>query len=196
MTLAKYLSDPLRCRAAAWAPLYGGVYVTVVPLIDETSGLLASLTYRGALVAAAHFGARLPSHVEMVALDRAGFLLRPVTLPATSDMDSLAWERRHTDGIRKQLALWDGRTPLVNAGKHWIAGASSGHAKLMGWDPDGAGPLPFIQAGTGEPHNDMHHDYGTTTMLVRDTPLPPDASALALFLGGIEPSTSSSPEVA
>lgn len=176
------LSDVSDC--AGWTRV-GSVWMTRLPLLDTASDTFAELTYALALSAAAAFGARLPSRSDIIALNIAALRLHPRPLPTVgmvhgwsetqidayrnANMGGLEWSRLHTGMVRDQLAVaaWDGRCPVANAGKHWIAGAPPGRAYLMGWWEGGA----FIQNGTtaGQgPHNDQHHDYGTTTMLVRD----------------------------
>lgn len=52
-----------------------------------------------------------------------------------ASMRSEAWCRLHDAAVAGALAAarWDGARPVAGAGKHWVAGAPSGRAYLMGW---------------------------------------------------------------
>ena len=179
-----YITSAENVVVPAWTSI-GADQFSVEPLRDATGGL-AHLTYRGALAAAAAAGAELPTHDDIVALANAakasGFELNPVILPGASAelmaegakpgdsaMVTLRWAQIHDAAVQAQLDArgWDGTKPVANAGKHWMAGAPPGRAYLMGWRlPKGT----FIQSGIASgqgPHDDGHHDYGTTTVFVK-----------------------------
>lgn len=170
-----------------WYPLADGLEVTL-PLVDRAhklddgTHLFARLTYAGALAAAELLGGRLPTRDEVRLLHAVGLQLEPVTMPITGE---LAGSEKHDREVWFRLASqgWDGGRPVSGAGKHWIAGAPPGRAYLAGWwtsklerytPPPGktghrSGP-GFVQDGATSgpgPHGDQHHDYGTTTILVR-----------------------------
>ena len=170
----------------AWLP-FGAGEITALPLSDRRTGGFAHLSYRRALEAAALYSARLPTREEVFELHSIGLRLRPYVLPGAlclprgtneqamreRHMASEAWARLHDSAVMAQLdALgWDGSRPVSNAGKHWIQPCPRGRGRLCGWfgfdsmsDPD----VP-IQAGTDPrgTHDDGHHDYATTTLLVR-----------------------------
>jgi len=180
---ASYITSQESVIVPEWTRV-GNDQFTAIPLRDASTGGLAHLTYAGALEAARAAGAELPTHDDIVALSNAarsaGFELDPVILPngqLTSEgfkpgdpaMVSLRWAQIHDAAVQAQLDRrgWDGKSPVSNAGKHWIAGAPPGRAYLMGWRRrDGT----FIQSGTSTgqgPHDDQHHDYATTTILVK-----------------------------
>lgn len=174
-----------------FVPLAPGVEVTHHPLEDASrpSGL-AHLSYRDALAYAATVGARLPTRAEVVELhevaEAAGTELAPCILPDSEmraagakpgdpAMSTLAWCDYHDMLVVGwiKMSLPDQDTPVANAGKHWIGPAPPGKAALCGWwvadlRPFGGHGAGFVQSGTGFPHDDEHHDYGTTCMLVRD----------------------------
>lgn len=58
---------------------------------------------------------------------------------------------------------------VAGIGKHWVAGAALGAARICGW-PRADGSL--IQQGIADNHNELHHDYATTTLVVRDVGMP------------------------
>lgn len=178
-----YVTAPENVVVPAWTAL-GSDQVLAEPLRDALTGGLAHLTYKGALAAAAANGAELLTHDDVVALSTAaraaGYELDPVILPTAAlqaegyrsgdpAMVTRRWAEIHDAAVQAQLDRrgWDGTKPVSNAGKHWIAGAPPGRAYLMGWRmPSGA----FIQAGVASglgPHDDGHHDYATTTVLVK-----------------------------
>lgn len=159
--------------------------------------LFARLDYRSALVWCERNGCRLIDKLELDAYRRASTVLRPVLLPdfaqrkasprrpGESDqawdirlragMTSVAWSQRHDEKVWEQLSAlrWNGTTLVFGAGKHWIHGAPQGRSWLMGWWRGTETPAreeywqkpPQTPNG---PHDDRHHDYGTTTLVVRD----------------------------
>jgi hypothetical protein len=155
----------------------GSVWITQHPVEDPAGPGLAHLTYAGALEVAAAHGARLPTREEVLELHQvaaaAGAELVPVILPDAElraqgcvpgdpAMASRAWCDRHDSRVLEHIVAIDADVPVANAGKHWIGPAPAGKAALCGWWMGGI----MIQSGLGFPHNDQHHDYGTTTMLV------------------------------
>jgi hypothetical protein len=195
MTLvAPYITDPANVTCQRWSQV-DDAWFSTEPLRDTTTGLYARLTYRDALAACARLGGTLPGHDDVVRLhdDAAAGLaleLTPVTLPDTDQLGAsgipnaeaaiatfrnahmigLPWAQRHDGRVRGQLdqRQWDQVRRLANCGKHWIAGAPPGRAYLMGWWSGGA----FIQAGVvggPGPHDDLHHAYGTLTLVRRLT---------------------------
>ena len=88
-------------------------------------------------------------------------------------MASAEWCARHDAKVEaaKQAKRFDGTLPVMNAGKHYVGGAPAGRAWLKGWWSGKAyiqhGPWSPTDAG---PHSDIgSRDYGTTTMVVRET---------------------------
>ncbi len=162
--------DAADVHPAGWERLPSGAWVTRHPLLDADRGgaALAHLTYRDARHVAEIHGARLPTRAEVyeateVARER-GVLLRPVTLSHGPEMVTLAHADLHDRLVAEQLGRWDGRSIVACAGKHWVAGASPGRARIAGWWADGR----YIQGGYSDIHDDQHHDYATTTVLARD----------------------------
>lgn len=161
--------DPLH----GWVPLPSGVEITARPLVDDTGATdWARLTYRDALAVAARFGGRLPTREEVLeSIERADVVLHPVTLSYGPEMVTLAHAQEHDRRVREQLGgLPKGSRPrplvVAGIGKHWVAGAAPGRARICGWMRPDTGRL--IQAGTTDVHDDLHHDYSTTTLVVRD----------------------------
>jgi peptidoglycan hydrolase-like protein with peptidoglycan-binding domain len=89
-----------------------------------------------------------------------------------ASMRSEAWCRLHDDTVATALAAarWDGGRPVAGAGKHWVAGAPSGRAYLMGWWQGGKWIQPRPPVGARGFHDDLYTDYATTTLLVRRSP--------------------------
>lgn len=186
MTVVPYVTDPSAIDCPPWVPL-GERWITLEPLRDNATGGYAHLTYAGALDAAAALGARLPSVDDIMRLHAVGHELRPVTLPSiamlheagipmsaidayrNANMCGIDWCRIHDDAARAQLASWDGRKPLANAGKHWVCGAPPGRAYLMGWWMGGRWIQPPPAPGSQGPHDRGHTDYSMCTILVRDS---------------------------
>lgn len=177
-------------RIDAWVALSGTHEITRAPLLDASQELLfARLDYRDALIFAESVGATLPTKAQMIELLKVGYLLRPVILPSAAQrarvprckgetelayetrlrlpMSSVGWCRVHDEAVAQRLTgIWDGRAPLVNAGKQWIAGAPKGRAYLMGWYSGDSWIQSGAVSGPG-PHDDRHVDYSMCTMLVR-----------------------------
>lgn len=161
---------------AGWAQLRPGTSVTRLPLVDVDTGLFARLVYADAELVAQRIGGRLPTREEVHELVRVGHLITPTTLSFGPEMVTRDHARRHDDEVRRKLdeTRWDGRRPVMNAGKHWIAGATGQNVRICGWWFQGR----MIQAGLGDnPHHlgaaRSHHDYGTTTLVVIDGDDPP-----------------------
>ena len=202
MTVHRTSPDAAEVHASGWAEFEPGWEVTRLPLVDsKAGGLFARLTYRDAMAAAARLGGGLPTAAQMDRLHLASIVLRPYPLPAGPQMTSLEWSQKHDAAVWAALSTWDRDAPVAGAGKHWIAGAPAGRAHLMGWwaadvrrfGSARSGPgwvQQPSQPGSPGPHLDSHHDYGTTTLLVRpalhDTdPAPrPGAGWLASVLDG------------
>ena len=136
----------------------------------------ARLTYRDAVRLADERGMQLLSADALEAMREGATVLRPVTLPATNDMRSAEWSRRHDERVSALLEGVHG--PVIGIGKHWIAGAPPGRAWLMGWWVDDVAAYGSTRKGPGwvQPrpapgsrgaHDDLHHDYATTTILMR-----------------------------
>ncbi len=196
--VAPYITAPADVVApASWSKV-GAADLSSEPLRDRKTGGYAHLTYAGALTAARALGAELPSREDLDALadaaKAAGTELAPVILPdgalsrsvgidpanaaavnafRNANMTGEAWARIHDERVRAQLVArrWDGKGPVANAGKHWIAGAPPRRSYLKGWRVG----QKFIQTGPSKPgtdegpHDDRHHDYGTTTVLKRSS---------------------------
>lgn len=157
----------------SWVEVAPGVQMANRPLWDRTTGLWARLTYRGAVATTASLGCRLPTQSEVMRYTQIaiahGVCLKPVTLSYGPEMIGLAHAVEHDRRVLQQLdAMTDERRAdaVANIGKHWVAGAAPGRARICGWW-DGR---KFIQAGGADVHGDTHHDYATTTMVVRDKP--------------------------
>jgi hypothetical protein len=154
-----------------WLPLPSGVLVTRLPLTDAATGLYARLTYRDALEVAKAMGGRLPTREEVYELTAEacehGVVVKPVTLSYGPEMVTRAHAEKHDAKVRERLTAlaWDGVVPVCGVGKHWVAGASPGKARIAGWW-DGQ---KHIQGGFSDIHGDTHHDYATTTLVVRET---------------------------
>ncbi len=171
----------------------GDVEMTVEPLRDRRGGY-ARLTYKGATEAAEGSASTLPTPANLIAFSDAARTARseltPVTLPdaamlrsaaidpkdqalvnafRSSQMGGEAWAQEHDKKVeaQKKAIQWNGASPLSNAGKHWVGGAKSGRALLMGWRTKDGWIQPAPPMDSNGPHNDLHHDYGTTTLLVR-----------------------------
>ena len=165
-----------------WVTLAPGLLITHHPIEDPQGPGLAHLTYRDALALADRLGARLPTRAEVLELHElaaaAGTEIAPVILPdahlraqgcvpGDPRMVTRAWCDRHDAAVLLAIAgLADQETAVANAGKHWIGPAPTGRAALCGWWQGGA----LIQSGLGAPHDDLHHDYATTCILIMDTP--------------------------
>lgn len=163
--------------------------ITCLPLMDRSRGGFAHLTYRDALAVAAREGAELPTRDEILELHRVGLRLLPVILPDAEmlrdnprlkgeterayqtrirePMASQAWCDRHDGTVLAKLSSWtNDHQPVSGAGKHWLRGAPPGRAYLMGWHDGRRWIQSGLSSGPG-PHDDMHHDYATTTILTR-----------------------------
>jgi hypothetical protein len=158
--------------------------------------IFARLTYAGALEVAAREGAALISGPQVAELQQKGIQVGGVYLPdaairaaaagplarrpgepmeewdqrlRNAGMTSLSWALHHDAVFWSRLGSWPAGALVAGAGKHWVAGAPTGRAWLMGWWDASTGK--FIQGlpnpGDAGFHDDSHHDYGTTTVLVR-----------------------------
>lgn len=176
MTVVPYVTRPADAALASaggdgWLPLPSGVLVTRLPLLDASTGLYARLTYRDAFEVARRMGGRLPTREEVYELTAEarehGVVLKPVTLSFGPEMVSRAHAETHDAKVRARMTAlaWDGVVPLAGVGKHWVAGASPGKARIAGW----WNGLQHIQGGFSDIHGDTHHDYATTTLVVRET---------------------------
>lgn len=180
MSLIPYITDPASIVLPRWVPLVSGLEILHHPVEDPTGPGLAHLTYRAALEVASASGARLPTRAEVLLLhgvaSTAGTELVPCILP-DADMRAAGmvpgdprmvtreWCEKHDAAVLEAIDEMHGYdAPFANAGKHWIGPAPLGRAALCGWWQHGS----FIQSGLGAPHDDQHHDYATTTMLVRE----------------------------
>ncbi len=187
----RYETDLSSVECSGWLK-WGALWVTAEPLRDADTGGYAHISYRRALEAATAFDARLPTRDDVIALFDASIVLRPVILPddamcraagwdgnphtrelvaqplRTAHMSGREWCDIHDARVRSQLdALsWDGSQPVANAGKHWIAPCPPGRGRICGWLMG----KTLIQAGTDPngQHDDLHHDYGTTCLLIRE----------------------------
>ena len=185
-------------HSSGWTLLTPGFEVTRLPLIDSETPepLLARLTYADAKAAAASLGGRLPTRDEVLELVSVGHVIQPVTLSYGPEMVTRAHAEKHDALMWQRLSKWDKKRPVMNAGKHWIDGASGENVRICGWW-DGK---KMIQSGiaTDNPHHvgaaRSHVDYGTTTLVMRpslrlDVAAPAMLVAAAdlarsLFLGG------------
>jgi hypothetical protein len=147
----------------AFVPLASGGYVVSEPLKDASTGLYARLSYGDLESLAARYGGRLLTMAQVFEIWRDGYRIKPCTLVhKKSDfalMQGIEFARRHDECVRAQLAEWDGKKPLANAGKDWIHGAKKpGMARNGGWV---TGPASAIQpGGDGSEHHDKSYtDY-------------------------------------
>lgn len=172
--LKDYLTPPKEAELPGpWLAWEGGS-ITPLPLLDKRTGLYARLSYAGALEAAKRLGGRLPTWQEALKIWQKGARIKPVQLVFEKydqlRMKSLAYAVHHDKKVADQLEEmgWDGKKPVANVGKWWVAGAAPGHAWLYGWweNPKSDTARQGIPAGEGH-HDDAHHDYGTLTYLVR-----------------------------
>ena len=156
-------------HGSGWIVLAGGLEVTRLPLVDGSTPepLFARLTYRDALAAAARLGGRLPTRDEVIACVRearaSGLVLTPVTLSFGPEMVERPHAEEHDRRVKEQLQGWDGWAPVCGVGKHWVAGAAPGRSRICGW----WNGTRLIQSGVADVHLDSHHDYATTTLVVR-----------------------------
>ena len=162
---------------SGWSAVPGtGVEVTSLPVIDtlyevEGGPVFARLNYDEALAVAARFGARLLAPGRINDLRKPGVALQLLPYLGTPIAETeLSHSERHDADVWRQLRVlgWDGKQPVVGAGKHWVAGAPPGRSRLEGWDRDGAGPGLALWQPDMVAHNRLHFDDGTTTVLERD----------------------------
>lgn len=157
-------------HSSGWARLPSGVEVLCLPLIDAPSGLFARLSYAEARTLASTMGAELITMAVAKEVFDSGFQTHPVTLVhKDSDfalMRGRAFCERHDKEVLAQLATWDRKLPVANAGKDWIAGAKPGKSRNGGWFKDDGVP---IQSGTAssEAHEDSYTDYSQLTRFMR-----------------------------
>lgn len=156
-------------HGSGWLRLPSGAEVTRLPLIDASTPepLFARLTYRDAKAVAARLGGRLPTRDEVLEVVQAaragGLVLQPVTLSFGPEMVTRAHAVTHDERVKRMLLGWDGWRPVCGVGKHWVSGAAPGKSRICGWW-NGA---RLIQSGVSDVHDDGHHDYATTTLVVR-----------------------------
>lgn len=179
--------------------LPSGTYVTKLPLLDARTlvgepdwhygALCARLGYDAAREAAKRHGGRLIRPQTVIELNRVGFRIEPVILPAGPQMSSLDYCRRHDDNCWSQLARmeWDGTLPVMNFGKwnvlvddmdtnHDGDDSENDWTHLFGWskrrDACGLGANDFhdwYQPLYRHCHKGrQQRDYGTLTMLEWD----------------------------
>lgn len=186
--------------------------------------LFARLTYAGALDLAERERAALISPEQLAELHaRAQVEPAPITLPddairasargilarrdgetladwdqrlRNAGMTSEAWAAHHDARLWAALGAWPTGALVGNVGKSWVAGAPSGRAWLMGWWRGNGWIQPMPHAGDSGFHDSSHHDYATTTILVRrrdGLPMPAQGggSTLGGAIGGALPSGSS-----
>jgi len=180
-----YRTAPEDIGEPVWGKLGSDKEVaTLIP--DRHTGGFVHASTASALAAAAKYGASLPTRDDMIALadqaKAAGLELDPVILPGASHeltsegakpgdpaMATERWVHVHDDLLRAQLTArnWDGKSPVANAGKVWIAGAPAGRGYLMGWrQKNGTWIQSGLSTGPG-PHDDQHVDYSMLLTLVR-----------------------------
>lgn len=174
MTVEPYITPSDRAAVLAdanWIEFMPGVEMANRPLWDPGAGLWARLQYRGALEAAPRLGVRLPTQSEVMTYitlsARHRLCLKPVTLSYGPEMVGFAHAVEHDRRVDEQLAAFSDEQladAIAGIGKHWVAGASRGKARICGW----WNGRKFIQAGGSDVHGDDHADYATTTMVVRD----------------------------
>lgn len=161
----------------------GEVWLTVLPLVDRTSGLFARLSWASAKARAVALGGRLPSPADLDAGLAAGLLLHPVTLPTPemiprgmTDQEAREalmmgreWCTVHDNRVRRQLADLglDGRQHVASAGKHWVEGSDArgaypppGWAALYGWFRSRRPGDVWQSLNDGRP-KPLRHDAGT-----------------------------------
>ena len=161
---------------SGWSAVPGtNVEVTALPVIDmlyevEGGPIFARLNYDEALDVAYRCNARLLAPGRINDLRKPGVALQLLPYLGTPIAETeLSHSELHDADVWRQLRLlgWDGKQPVVGAGKHWVAGAPPGRSRLEGWDRDGAGPGLALWQPDQVAHNRLHFDDGTTTVLER-----------------------------
>ena len=193
------------------------IAIIVDPRVHLANGapLLARLTYSGALEVAAREHAALISPEQVAELQQKGIQVSPVFLPdaairasaagilarrpgespaawdqrlRTAGMTSEAWAVHHDEVFWSRLGVWPAGQLVAGAGKHWVAGAPLGRAWLMGWWSGGKFIQGMPHAGDAGFHDSGHHDYATTTSLVRrrdGRPMEPGGGSLGGLQAGL-----------
>lgn len=141
------------------------IEVTKLPLWDRENLVFARLTYELASQVAQREHARLLHVAEVDDIFARGYRTAPVMLPPTNEMMSLEWARRHDQRVLPQLAGWNGKSPVANVGKDYIAGAPAGKQRYYGWFLAPGKPL---QPDWVNAHNSKYSDYSQLTRLARD----------------------------
>ena len=156
---------------AGYVTLPSGAEVSQRPLWDVSAGVWARMTLVGARDWCRVNGHRLPTVAELREYHDFAPWIPPVTLPAGSQMGSLAYARRHDETCSAYLAD-HADDPIVNIGKHW----SSPDGALFGWRKTEGGDF-WQTPYTG--HGGFHADYSSTVYVVRtakpDAIVPPDS---------------------
>ena len=156
---------------AGYVTLPSGAEVSQRPLWDVSAGVWARMTLIGARDWCRVNGHRLPTVAELREYHDFAPWIPPVTLPAGSQMGSLAYARRHDETCSAYLAD-HADDPIVNIGKHW----SSPDGALFGWRKTEGGSF-WQTPYTG--HGGFHADYSSTVYVVRtakpDAIVPPDS---------------------
>ena len=161
---------------SGWAAVPGtNVEVTALPVIDtlyevEGGPIFARLNYDEALDVAYRYNARLLAPGRINDLRKPGVALQLLPYLGTPIAETeLSHSELHDADVWRQIRAlgWDGKQPVVGAGKHWVAGAPPGRSRLEGWDRDGAGPGLALWQPDMVAHNRLHFDDGTTTVLER-----------------------------
>jgi hypothetical protein len=158
--------------------------------------VFARLMYRAALDVAQRERAALISREQVIQIqEQSGIAAPPIALPddairssasgslarrdgetqATWDqrlrgagMTSLSWALHHDARFWARVGRWPAGELVAGAGKHWIRGAPKGYAFLFGWWNGAKWIQTAPPEGTATAfHDDGHHDYATTTILVR-----------------------------
>lgn len=166
--------------AGPWTALPAlGVEVSS-PLVDTVTGhgvRYARLAYRDALAYCEREDVAMLSADALELVREALPVIRPAVLPALPYMGSVEWSRTHDAIVAARLAE-AGVEAACGIGKHWVSGAPSGRSHLMGWWVDRVEAYGSTRTGPGwvQPrpalgslgaHDDTHHDYATTTLVMR-----------------------------
>jgi hypothetical protein len=189
--------DDVGVHCTGWYRLSPTVEITRLPLWDSRHQLFARAGHGPIDAWLRGRDWRLPTALEMVELHGASLFIPPFTLPTstmtrdagilkpfqpdgrdTPEMSryrgrhsrSHRWCAMHDREVFERLtrAGWDGRQPVANAGKQWVAPAGT----IFGWrQANGA----FIQ-GASRAHaaEAGFTDYATLVFAARDVSLIPD----------------------
>ena len=174
--------DDIDVRAEGWVTLSTGVELTRLPLWDSKHDLAARIGFGpGEAWLKAH-GMRLPAQSELDELHTLSHHVDPVTKVHqridTNHMMSHRWCAEHDAEVWRRLrdSGWDGDSPVVNFGKHWIAPTGT----IYGWWTAPAPSTAKIQGPRPGAHGPTYSDYATNIIAARDVGDGPTLTPLEL----------------